>query len=132
MNQTPAPDPQQSSTTPTLDPKALERLRALATSVARPGEDILGHITRLFIDDGAVRLAALREAWVEGRVKDAARAAHTIKGAAANVGALRVVAAAVAVEARCEGSFDEDGFAALAAELAAAAKALQAEFSTTR
>jgi HPt (histidine-containing phosphotransfer) domain-containing protein len=129
MNDT---DPQPPSTPPTLDAKAIERLRALATSVARPGEDILGHITRLFVDDSAVRLAALREAWVDGRAKDAARAAHTIKGAAANVGALRVIAAAVAVEAGCTGSFDEDAFAGLAAELAAAAQALQAEFSTTR
>ncbi len=40
---------------PILDPAALERLRALAVAVARPGEDVLGHLAGLFIDDSAQR-----------------------------------------------------------------------------
>jgi HPt (histidine-containing phosphotransfer) domain-containing protein len=116
---------------PVLDPGALERLRALASAVARPGEDILGHLSRLFIEDSGQRLSTLKEAWARGAADDAARAAHTIKGAAANVGAVRVVAAAVVVEAACQGAFDEGVLGRLSAELDAAWAALRAEFSTT-
>ena len=40
---------------PVLDPAAIERLRALAVAVARPGEDICGHLTPLFTEDSAAR-----------------------------------------------------------------------------
>lgn len=114
-----------------LDPATLERLRALAVAVARPGEDILGHLARLFIEDSGQRLTALRAAWAAGKADDAARAAHTIKGAAANVGAVRVVKAAVAVEAACRGAVDEALVADLEGALHASWAALRAEFSST-
>lgn len=116
---------------PVLDPAAIERLRALAVAVARPGEDILGHLSTLFIEDSASRLTALREAWAAGHTKDAARAAHTIKGAAGNIGAARVVAAALAVERAVEAAagVDDRLLQRLADELDTAYAALRGEFA---
>ncbi len=115
---------------PVLDPAAIERLRALAVAVARPGEDICGHLTTLFTEDSAARLVSLREAWAAGRTADAARAAHTIKGSAANVGAVRVVEAALAVEAATAGSVDDGLVQRLSDELERSWVALRSEFTT--
>ncbi len=114
---------------PVLDPGALERLRALADSVARPGEDVLGHLAGLFIEDSSLRLQSLREAWAGGHADAAARAVHTIKGAAGNVGAVRVAAAAVVVEADLHaGAFSAESLRQLEHELTAAWAALRGEF----
>ncbi|MDP2344304.1 MAG: Hpt domain-containing protein [Deltaproteobacteria bacterium] len=89
---------------PVLDPIALERLRSLADAVARPGEDVLGHLVQIFVEDSDARLQVLEKACTDGETAAGARAAHNIKGAAANMGALRVVAAAVVVERACRAS----------------------------
>ena len=111
-------------TTPILDLAALAQLRALADDVARPGEDVLGRLLQIFVEDSAARLVTLQAAWTAGDAAAAARAAHNLKGAAANMGALRVVAAAVVVEAACRappaGAASDSDLAAGVATLAAA------------
>ncbi len=89
-----------------MDPLALSRLRALSDAVARPGEDVLGRLLQIFIEDSRARLTVLQAAAAKGDVVEGARMAHNMKGAAANMGALRVVAAAVAVEACCRSQLD--------------------------
>ena len=113
---------------PVLDETALRRLRSLAESVARPGEDVLGDIAVLFIDDSQARVAALRTAWAAGHSVDARRHAHTLKGAAGHVGAVFVVKAAGAIEADCARPVDEAALDELAHHLETAWAALRAEF----
>jgi HPt (histidine-containing phosphotransfer) domain-containing protein len=121
-------------TVPILDPVALERLRSLAGAVAKPGEDVLGHLVQIFVEDSDARLRVLEAAVAAGQLVDAARAVHNIKGAAANMGALRVVAAAVVVEASCKAAPVASAripaeVAVLASELKAAAIALRRSFA---
>jgi HPt (histidine-containing phosphotransfer) domain-containing protein len=75
------------------------RLRALTTSVARPGEDLPGHLVSLFRSEGDRLANELRTAWREGRLDDARRYAHTLKGSARNVGATAAAEAAARAEA---------------------------------
>lgn len=114
---------------PALDPVVVARLRALTTSVARPGEDLPGHVVSLFRSEGARLANELRTAWREGRLDDARRYAHTIKGSAKNVGATAAAAAAARAEAAVgadDSSVDDivddivDAVAVAAAALAAA------------
>jgi two-component system sensor histidine kinase/response regulator len=88
-----------------LDPGAVRTLLSLAQASSTAGEDLLHEIVELFARDSAVRLSSIEEAWRAGRGADTARAAHTLKGAAAQVGAVDVVAAAVDVERAARGPF---------------------------
>jgi HPt (histidine-containing phosphotransfer) domain-containing protein len=79
-----------------LDDGAVTRLLALR-ALARPGEDVLGDLIALFRDDARARVDQLRR--VDGvSTQDLRRAAHTLKGAASNVGAKRVAELAAALE----------------------------------
>jgi len=74
---------------PVLDPATLDRLRALN----EPGEpDIVNELLTLFLDDAPARLAAVAAAQEAGDAQGLQRGAHGLKGAAANVGALRLQA----------------------------------------
>lgn len=84
-----------------LDPITLQRLADLARAVAQPREDVLGRLVHSFATDSAARLLLLEDAMREADDDKGVRAAHSIKGAAGNMGALRVVAAANVVEASC-------------------------------
>jgi HPt (histidine-containing phosphotransfer) domain-containing protein len=84
---------------PVLDPAILERLRALADKTSVPGEDILSELVRLFERDSEARLLQLTALWRAGAVREVARCAHTLKGSASQLGAVRVVAAAADIEA---------------------------------
>jgi PAS domain S-box-containing protein len=74
--------------------------------------------------------AEIRSALAEGRRPDAARSAHSIKGSAAFVGALRLMSAAGALEANLSSDREMDGrdplIAALERELVAVARAERA------
>jgi len=61
-------------------------------------EDILVEILKGFLLDMPVQISTLKEALNKGDADGVRRAGHTIKGASANVGALKVSAAAFAVE----------------------------------
>jgi HPt (histidine-containing phosphotransfer) domain-containing protein len=49
--------------------------------------DLLSELSTMFLDDASSSLAALREAVEEGDVLTVERVAHTLKGAAGNMGA---------------------------------------------
>jgi len=69
---------------PVLDPTVLENLRQLTP----PGEpDVLKEVLELFLEDVPVRIERLRTAWQGGDAVVLQRAAHSLKGSAANIGA---------------------------------------------
>jgi two-component system, sensor histidine kinase and response regulator len=69
---------------PVLDSTVLDTLRQLN----QPGEpDIVREVLTVFLADAPVRLARMREALARGDAASLERAAHTLKGAAASIGA---------------------------------------------
>ncbi len=85
-----------------IDLKAIESLRAL-----NPGDndEFLREIAGIFIEDTPVRLAELDESLARGDVGKFSRAAHSIKGSSANLGAmaLRMVAEKLEHQSRDHG-----------------------------
>jgi HPt (histidine-containing phosphotransfer) domain-containing protein len=72
---------------PALDPHTLDTLRKLTT----PGEpDVLAQVLRIFLDEAPRRLERLHSALAEGDAVEFQRAAHSLKGAAGNIGARAV------------------------------------------
>lgn len=69
---------------PALDPLVIESLRQLTP----PGEpDVLAEILELFLEETPKRISALQTALEAGDASQAARAAHSLKGSAGNIGA---------------------------------------------
>ena len=78
-----------------LDPEALDRLRQLNVE----GEpDLVVEVLTLFLDDAPARVDAVTNAFAAGAAADLRRAAHGLKGAAGNIGALRLQALCARVE----------------------------------
>ena len=80
-------NPAFSSNSAALDPKTVGRLRALADA-SEP--DLLDQIFSVFVVDGIERIRALRGALSGNDAELMRTAAHALKGASANVGALRI------------------------------------------
>lgn len=72
--------------------------RAALASRLEGDEELLLEIVALFAEDGAQQAEKLSAAAAVADMAQAARVAHTIKGAAANVSALRIVEVAVRAE----------------------------------
>ena len=67
-----------------LDPEVVDSLRQLTM----PGEpDVLSQVLRLFLDEVPRRVERLKAAWQGGNAMELQRAAHSLKGSAANIGA---------------------------------------------
>ncbi|MDO8540388.1 MAG: Hpt domain-containing protein [Opitutaceae bacterium] len=68
-----------------IDPKAIENLRAL-----NPGDsdEFLREITTIFLEDTPLRITELEQSLVAGDLPRFTRAAHSIKGSSANLGAM--------------------------------------------
>src|ERR1051325_10599631 len=100
-----------------IDPQAIENLRAL-----NPGDndEFLREITGIFLEDTPLRIAELNQSLAASDVPKFTRAAHSIKGSAANLGA----AALRAVAEKLEHQSRTDGLAAVAPNVTA----LKAEF----
>jgi len=85
-----------------IDPQAIENLRSL-----NPGDndEFLREITGIFLEDTPLRIAELGQSLVAGDVAKFTRAAHSIKGSSANLGAmaLRTVAEKLEHQSRTEG-----------------------------
>ena len=85
-----------------IDLEAIQNLRDL-----NPGDggEFLREIVGIYIEDTPKRIAELKAALASGDVATFTRAAHTIKGSSANVGAqvLRAVAERLERTARTEG-----------------------------
>jgi histidine phosphotransfer protein HptB len=78
-----------------IDPDAIENLRALNPA---DGDAFVREIVGIFLEDTPLRLAELDHSLVAGDVTKFARAAHSIKGSAANLGAALLLAAADKLE----------------------------------
>jgi histidine phosphotransfer protein HptB len=89
-------------TPPTIDPEAIANLREL-----NPGDngDFLREIVGIYIEDTPKRIADMKACLASGDVASFTRAAHTIKGSSANVGAqvLKAIAERLELVSRKEG-----------------------------
>jgi HPt (histidine-containing phosphotransfer) domain-containing protein len=86
-----------SADAPVLDPAAVVRLQRLG------GDKLLREMVRLYLENSQERLAQIDTGLAEGGALDETRrGAHSLKSSAANVGALRVSAAASELEAAAE------------------------------
>ena len=85
-----------------IDPEAIENLRSL-----NPGDndEFLREITGIFLQDTPLRIAELDQSLAAGDAAKFTRAAHSIKGSSANLGALalRAVAEKLEHESRTKG-----------------------------
>ena len=104
-----------------VDPDVLEMLADLQ----EPGEpDLLSELVTLFLRDTPERLDVLHRALDSRDFETAARAAHSLKGSAANLGATQLQALAADAETSARAG-DE-------ATVRASAAALDAEFAAVR
>lgn len=78
-----------------IDPDAIANLRSLSPD---GGDEFLIEIIGIFTADTPERLAELDASLAGGEAERFVRAAHSIKGSAANLGALRLRAAAEQLE----------------------------------
>ena len=108
-----------------IDPQAIENLRAL-----NPGDndEFLREIAGIFLEDTPLRIAELDQSLATGDGPKFTRAAHSIKGSSANLGANGVRAAAEKLEhhSRAQGLA---GVAPLMAELKSEYSRAEAELS---
>ncbi len=103
----------------TTQPKPKSELLDLArfSSVTGGDNELRAELAALFIEDGKTRVAKLREAIRDGDIDSLRRAAHTIKGAAGNVGAMRLHHTSALIEVAAQGG-DTSPCAALVEQLA--------------
>jgi HPt (histidine-containing phosphotransfer) domain-containing protein len=85
-----------------IDPQAIENLRALNPD---DNDEFLREIAGIFLEDTPLRIAELDQSFAAGDVGKFTRAAHSIKGSSANLGAmvLRGAAEVLEHEARTKG-----------------------------
>ncbi|MEA2125498.1 MAG: hypothetical protein QOI80_2280 [Solirubrobacteraceae bacterium] len=92
----PVPDaPQADSVAEPLDPKVISELERLG---AATGEDVLGELVVMFVDDAAGRAATLHTALDTGDAKVLAFTAHTLAGSASGLGARELRERCIALE----------------------------------
>jgi HPt (histidine-containing phosphotransfer) domain-containing protein len=72
---------------PVLDPVIVDGLDRVGRAA---GEDLLGRLTSLFLEDAAIHIAALRAGLATADAGAVTRAAHTLCGASGNMGAVRL------------------------------------------
>jgi histidine phosphotransfer protein HptB len=108
-----------------IDPQAIENLRAL-----NPGDndEFLREIAGIFLEDTPQRIAELDQSLAAGDAAKFTRAAHSIKGSSANLGALALRGAAEKLEhhARTQGL---DGVTGLIGEIKSEFARANAELS---
>jgi len=87
---------------PVIDPNAIKSIQALNPE---DGGEFLREIVSIYLEDTPLRIAELDQSLAAGDVPKFARAAHSIKGSSANLGAaiLRVAAERLETEARRNG-----------------------------
>jgi HPt (histidine-containing phosphotransfer) domain-containing protein len=81
---------------PVIDPATIENLRALSPD---DNGEFLREIIGIFLSDTPLRITELDDSLAAGDVPKFTRAAHSIKGSAANLGALALGDAAHCLEA---------------------------------
>src|SRR3954468_21658029 len=109
-----------------IDPQSIENLRAL-----NPGDndEFLREITGIFLEDTPQRIAELDQSLAAGDVPKFTRAAHSIKGSSANLGAMALRASAEKLEhqSRVDGLV---GVGALVSEVKLEFERARAELTT--
>lgn len=78
-----------------IDPQSIENLRALNPD---DNDEFLREIAGIFLEDTPQRIAELTDSLQAGDAAKFTRAAHSIKGSSANLGALALRAAAEKLE----------------------------------
>jgi len=106
---------------PVIDPLVIANLRTLNSG---EGDDFLREIVGLFFADMPVRLADLENSLASGDAATFKRAAHSVKGSAASLGARSLRALAEEIEGRAQ----KDGLAGLGPMVAA----LRGEFAEAK
>ncbi len=96
-----------------IDPVAIAGLRELNPD---DGDEFLREITTIFFEDTPQRLAELDQNFAKGDIEAFTRAAHSIKGSSANLGAVGVRQAAERLEYQAR-TFGLGETAALTAQL---------------
>jgi PAS domain S-box-containing protein len=81
---------------PALEARIVERLERLGSDV---GEDLMGELSRVFLDDADARLSGLRSALLNDDAASIVRSAHILTGASANIGATRLAGLWAGLEA---------------------------------
>jgi HPt (histidine-containing phosphotransfer) domain-containing protein len=109
---------------PIVEDDAVARLLQLRAQVARADEDVLGELLALFERDSADRIVTMKRAVREADHEGLSRAAHALKGSAANLGARRVFILAHHCE-RAAGQIDLAGVDTLAAAVRDAVRVLR-------
>jgi HPt (histidine-containing phosphotransfer) domain-containing protein len=110
---------------PVIDPQAIESLRAL-----NPGDndEFLREIAGIFLEDTPLRIAELDQSLAAADVPKFTRAAHSIKGSSANLGAMALRAAAETLEHRSRAA-GLSGVTPLVADIKAEFARAQAELA---
>jgi histidine phosphotransfer protein HptB len=106
---------------PVLDQESIDNLRALG---AEGDDSFLKEIVGIFLEDTPLRLRELRESFAAGDQPTFTRTAHSIKGSASNLGAVRLRALAEKLEHASKGG----NLAGLDAEI----PAMEAEFNSAK
>jgi len=89
---------------PIIDEEAIENLRALDED---GGDAFLREVIDIFKDDTPLRIQELRSSLAAGDQPTFTRAAHSVKGSSANIGAARLRALAADLETRSRQSLDD-------------------------
>ncbi len=104
-----------------LDPVTLNSLRNLGE---RRGQDVLGTVVQMYLDQTPNLLAVLQDAVARGDANDVHHVAHSLKSNAGNVGALTLVTLCQALE--------NQGASQLIHEMADALTAIEMEYTSVR
>ncbi len=93
-----------------LDAEIIERLGSVGRAA---GQDLVGQLTVLFLDDAAIYLAAMRAAFARDDAAEMGRSAHTLRGAGANLGATYLAQLCATLITNGKGGYLTDGGALL-------------------
>jgi len=123
------PEEHSSDDVPVVDAQVLSHLKSLG---AGTGEDLLGDLVKLFVVDADTQVNSMRRTIVDGTNQMAiARTAHSLQGASAALGAIRLTRACEVLEKSINGAGPPDvqtlwiGIGSVEAEL----KLVHAEFA---
>jgi HPt (histidine-containing phosphotransfer) domain-containing protein len=87
-----------------LDSETLDNLRALGDEME--DDSFLKEVIDIYVSDTPKRLVEIRESLASGDATRLNRAAHSVKGSSANLGAKKVIAVARRIEEKSKESLD--------------------------
>ena len=87
-----------------LDSEAIENLRALGDEME--DDSFLKEVIQIYLSDTPKRLAEIRDCLASGDATRLSRAAHSVKGSSANLGAKKVIELARSIEEKSKESLE--------------------------